>query len=201
MSRLKLNGKSCLRIIKHSGDSTDAPTNSHWSPGYTIGWAKRSQKPWLAINIQSVWAGCSLRIWILEQGVYCSSLLTRIFTHLVHVPPIFVITEALPEHCQNLITRHHVVRQVRDIGHLGARRAPGVIRGRFSNLNDRFTRNQRLGISLSCKPDASFLNRNEWMRSIERNSPWLLPQRSSEQGSSVVVAALSESWWRFCLWT
>lgn len=55
-------------------------------------------------------------------------------SYLVDVSPVPVILQALPEHSHDLIAGHHIVGQVRDVGHLGAGRSPWVIRCCFSHL-------------------------------------------------------------------
>lgn len=50
------------------------------------------------------------------------------------VSPVPVILQAFPEHSHNLIAGHHVVGQIRDVGHLRAGRSPWVVGCGFSHL-------------------------------------------------------------------
>lgn len=50
------------------------------------------------------------------------------------VSPVPVILQALPEHSHDLVARHHVVGQIRDVSHLRAGRPPRVIGCGFSHL-------------------------------------------------------------------
>lgn len=57
-------------------------------------------------------------------------------TNLIDMPPVFaVIIEPLPYHLHYLGEGHHIVGQVRYLGHEGAGRAPGVVRGRLAHFD------------------------------------------------------------------
>ena len=51
------------------------------------------------------------------------------------MPPVLAnVVEALEQHARDLVAGHYIVRQVRDVGHLGAGGAPGVVGGGLSDL-------------------------------------------------------------------
>ena len=54
--------------------------------------------------------------------------------HLVDVSPVLVVLQALPQHGHDLVAGHHVVGEVGEVGHLGAGRTPGVVRGGLPHL-------------------------------------------------------------------
>lgn len=58
----------------------------------------------------------------------------HLYSYLVDVSPVPVVLQAFPQHRHDLIAGHHIVGQVGDVGHLGAGRSPGVVRGCFSHL-------------------------------------------------------------------
>lgn len=71
-----------------------------------------------------------------SQSLPIFRLLSVLHPHLVYMPPVLVIVQALPQHSHNFVARHHVVGQVRDVRHLRAGWPPGVIRGRLSHLEN-----------------------------------------------------------------